>query len=316
MATRHASSRPGGRGPGDWAPAVTVMRDDPRLAPLIAECRRRVAAGADDAALAAWLRAAVPSDCAAADIVQAALGCDADEARRIAGSAGAGPRPGPGLSPVPDARAARPARSFGRRPDVTGPGRESRESPRPRAGVEAADEESGDRGAQAPPQESLDDPAQQPAALDSIPIQRREDPPPPAAGAGPGPDPDRPASPPRPASEAELAQAARRLGIQFRDSGIELPTDLRDGSHDEVVRKLGIRFRDDEPQTEPASVADDLSLEAERLGIRFREPGKLPRKATPGLTKYWFWIALAVALAVIMPVLVQSVGPFVAHLSE
>ncbi len=111
--------------------------------------------------------------------------------------------------------------------------------------------------------------------------------------------------PPEPKTDEEIAAAARKLGIKFRDDAKHGAPDARDGEDDELARaarELGISFRDDPARPETAEPDDATTKAAEELGINFREvaPAKVEQQST--LRRYWPIILVMALTAIAMPI--------------
>ncbi|UCH75486.1 MAG: hypothetical protein JSU82_06520 [Rhodospirillales bacterium] len=102
----------------------------------------------------------------------------------------------------------------------------------------------------------------------------------------------------------ELAAAAKRLGISFRDDPRSGRGDF-DGEDDETVRaaqELGISFRD-QPAAAAVSAFDEVTARAaQELRISFRDATESKPRPKSLLRRYWPMIALMLLAAIGMPI--------------
>jgi hypothetical protein len=111
----------------------------------------------------------------------------------------------------------------------------------------------------------------------------------------------------------DLAEAARKLGISFREKD---PVDIGvDPETVQAAKKLGISFREGAGAAEPD--LDETALEAQKLGISFREGGSGMRKPDkPLIVKYLPMILGVICIFFLLLLGATFAGPAIAWLKS
>ena len=111
----------------------------------------------------------------------------------------------------------------------------------------------------------------------------------------------------------DLAEAARKLGISFREGD---PTGAgMDPEMAQAVKDLGISFREGAGAAEPG--LDDTALEAQKLGISFREGGSISSKPEKPLIVKYLPMALGIIIIFFLLLLGATfAGPFIGWLKS
>jgi hypothetical protein len=111
----------------------------------------------------------------------------------------------------------------------------------------------------------------------------------------------------------DLAEAARKLGISFREgdsTGAGMDPEMA-----QAVKDLGISFREGAGAAEPG--LDDTALEVQKLGISFREGGSISSKPEKPLIVKYLPMALGIIIIFFLLLLGATfAGPFIGWLKS
>lgn len=117
-----------------------------------------------------------------------------------------------------------------------------------------------------------------------------------------------PRMPPRlakPKSDKELADAAKLLGISFRDDPKRPRERLQLDEGDETVkvaRQLGIRFREEPESAGTPDLDDPMKRAALEMGISFRDADRPSSEQKSALRRYWPIVLVLALAAIAMPI--------------